>query len=182
MSVVTGAHRLGPADASLQIRTYREGAAARVGHDLVLDVTRWEATVEIAADAGGSTVALSADPRSIEVSEGRGGVKPLTGRDRDEILRNIDAKVLRGRPIGFRSSAVRLAADESRLVVEGELTIAGATRRISAALGVDGEGVLSGTIPLSQSGWGIEPYRGLMGALKVRDEVEIVIAARLPAR
>ena len=28
------------------------------------------------------------------------------------------------------------------------------------------EGRVSGTIPLTQSEWGIKPYRGLMGALK----------------
>ena len=41
--------------------------------------------------------------------------------------------------------------------------------------------VSGGTIPLTQSDWGIKPYRGLMGALKVRDELEIVLDARLPA-
>jgi hypothetical protein len=39
---------------------------------------------------------------------------------------------------------------------------------------------VTGTIPLTQSGWGIKPYRGPMGALKVRDEVEIALDARLP--
>ena len=36
-------------------------------------------------------------------------------------------------------------------------------------------------LEIVQTEWGIKPYRGLMGALKVRDEVEIVIEARLPA-
>ena len=154
--------------------------AARVGHDLVLDVTRWEATVDIAADPAGSAVELSADPRSIEVREGLRGVKPLTGKDRVEILRNIDEKVLGGQPITFRSSAVSLTDGDTRLVVEGELTMSGSTRSITARLDVGGDGRVSGTIPLLQSDWGIKPYRGLMGALKVRDELEIVVAARLP--
>jgi hypothetical protein len=38
---------------------------------------------------------------------------------------------------------------------------------------------VSGAIPVKQSAWGIKPYRGLMGALKVRDEIEVVIAADL---
>jgi hypothetical protein len=42
---------------------------------------------------------------------------------------------------------------------------------------VDRGGTISATITLAQSAWGIKPYRGLMGALKVRDEVEIAIAA-----
>ena len=180
MALASGNHRLGPDNASLQVRTYREGMAARAGHDLVMDVTRWEATVAIAADPARSSVELSADSRSLEVREGLRGIKPLTDRDRGEIRRNIDEQVLRGQPIGFRSSAVRLDDGETRLLVDGDLTMAGTTRPISAQLDVDGEGNVSGTIPVAQSAWGIKPYRGLMGALKVRDELEIVIAARLP--
>jgi polyisoprenoid-binding protein YceI len=180
MAVATGSHKLGPDTARLQVKTYREGVAAKAGHDLVIDVTRWEATVDIAADRARSSVELSADSRSMEVREGVRGVKPLTDKDRREILRNIDEKVLHGEPISFRSSAVRLVDGDARLVVEGELTISQNTRPITAQLEIDGEGRVSGTIPLAQSAWGIKPYRGLMGALKVRDDVEIVIAARLP--
>jgi polyisoprenoid-binding protein YceI len=182
VALATGSHKLAPDTASLEIRTYREGMAARVGHDLVLDVTRWEATVEIAADPAGSTVELSADSRSLEVREGLRGLKPLTDKDRAEIRRNIDEKVLGGQPITFRSRAVRLVDGDARLVVEGDLTISGTTRPISARFDIDAEGVLSATIPLTQSSWGIKPYRGLMGALKVRDDLEIAIAARLPVR
>jgi polyisoprenoid-binding protein YceI len=182
MAVATGSHRLGPESASLQVKTYREGVAAKVGHDLVIDVTRWEATVDIAADPVSSRVELSADSRSMEVREGVRGVKPLTDKDRREIRRNIDEKVLHGQPIRFRSSALRFADGDARLVVEGDLTISGATRPISAQLDIDGEGRVRGTIPLAQSSWGIKPYRGLMGALKVRDELEVLVAARLPLR
>jgi polyisoprenoid-binding protein YceI len=169
-------HRLGPDNASLQIRTYREGVAARVGHDLVLEVTDWQATVDLDGDAG---IVLTADPRSIEVREGVRGVKPLSDKDRREIRRNVAQKVLGEEPIGFRSTAVDLVA--GRLTVAGELTIAGATGALTAVLEVGDDGRIEATIPLVQSAWGIRPYRGLMGALKVRDDVEIVIAARLPA-
>src|SRR5829696_5025412 len=108
MAVVPGSHKLGPASASLQVQTYPEGVAAQVRHELVIDVTRWEATVDSGADPASSRVELSADSRSMEVREGVRGVKPLTDKDRGEIRRNIDEKVLRGQPISFRSSAVRL--------------------------------------------------------------------------
>jgi polyisoprenoid-binding protein YceI len=63
-------------------------------------------------------------------------------------------------------------------VVTGDLTLAGRTRPVTARLDVGADGHLTGTIAVTQSEWGIKPYRGLMGALKVRDEVEIVIDAR----
>ena len=173
-----GSLQQGPDTGRLLVKTYREGVAAKVGHDLVIEVTRWEATVDLDA----STVELTADARSLEVREGVRGVKPLTDKDRRDIAKTIDDKVLRGQPIAFRSSTVRSSDRDGPLVVEGELTIAGTTRPVTARLDVDADGRVSGTIPLAQTDWGITPYRGLMGALKVRDQVEIVIEARLPAR
>jgi polyisoprenoid-binding protein YceI len=158
---------VGPDSGSLVVRTYREGVAAKVGHDLVLEVTRWEATRD------GDAVTLTADPRSLEVREGLRGVKPLTDRDRAEIRRNIDEKVLHGQPIEFRGTAAR---DGGRLVVDGELTMGGSTRPLRVEL-TEGDRI-TGTVTLRQSEWGIKPYRGLMGALKVRDDVEVVIDAR----
>ena len=101
MALPTGSHKLGPDSASLQVKTYREGMASKVGHDLVIAVTRWEATVDIAGDPASSTVELSADSRSLEVREGLRGVKPLTDKDRSEIRKNIDDKALHGQPITF---------------------------------------------------------------------------------
>ena len=60
--------------------------------------------------------------------------------------------------------------------VAGELTMAGATRPVNLRLETTG-GRIRATIPLVQSEWGIKPYRGLMGALKVRNDLEIVIDA-----
>jgi polyisoprenoid-binding protein YceI len=165
--------RLGPDRGTLLVKTYREGVAARAGHDLVLEVTGWEATVDEA------TVELRVEARSLEVREGLGGVKPLTDRDRAEIRENIDAKILQGEPIIFRSAGVRLLDDS--LAVDGELTIRGVTRPLTARLPIDAERRVSGSVRIAQSDWGIKPYRGLMGALKVRDEVDVVIDVQLPS-
>jgi polyisoprenoid-binding protein YceI len=150
--------------------------ASKVGHDLVVDVTRWEATVTVAERGLQSALELSADPRSLHVREGLRGIKPLSDKDRAEIRKNIE-KVLRGQPISFRSSGVEFA-DDGSISVRGDLTMAGNTRPISAQLSVDPDGHITGTIPLTQSGWGIKPYRGLMRVLKVRDSLEVVFDGR----
>jgi polyisoprenoid-binding protein YceI len=176
----TGTFQLGPENASLQVKTYREGVGAKVGHDLVIDVTRWEATVALADDPAGSSVRLTADPRSLEVREGLRGLKPLTAKDRAEIAKTIDAKVLGGSPISFTSRSVRGGAGGGdSVVIEGDLTLAEQTHPIAAELTMADDGHVTGTIPVTQTSWGIKPYRGLMGALKVRDDVEVVIDARL---
>ena len=180
MALAIGNHNLGPDNASLRVRTYREGMAAKVGHDLVFDVSRWKAKVGIARDAG-SAVELTADSRSLKVREGVHGIKPLTDGDRREIEKNIDNKVLREQPISFHSSVVRLPSGSGRIFVEGDLTIAGLTRPVQGQLSITEDGHFTGAIRLTQSEWGIKPYSGLMGALRVRDDVEVVIEARLPA-
>jgi hypothetical protein len=177
MAIAPGRHSAGPATGSLRVKTYREGVAAKVGHDLVIEVGAWEATVE--NGPGEMAFELRADSTSLRVLSGERGVKPLTDRDRDEIRKNIDEKILRRQPIEFRSTAVRPSGDE--LAVDGDLTLAGSTQPTSAHLALGADGRLTGTIPVVQSQWGIKPYRGLMGALKVRDDVEILIDAQLPA-
>jgi len=74
MSIQAGTHQIGPGNGSLTIKTGREGAAAKAGHDLVLEAKSWDGTVEIGDDA---SVKLSVDPSSIEVQTGSGGAKPL---------------------------------------------------------------------------------------------------------
>src|SRR5207302_1921050 len=102
---------------------------------------------------------------------------PLSDKDRSEIRKQIDEKVLRAQPIAFHSSAVE--SSNGQLTVRGELTVAGMTRPGSFGLELAADGRVSGTLPVTQSEWGIKPYRGFMGALKVRDSVEVIIDVRL---
>jgi polyisoprenoid-binding protein YceI len=175
-----GIHELGPDTASLVVKTYREGLAAKAGHDLIIDVTRWAATLDVGEDLSQSSLQLHAHARSLYPREGLRGVKPLTDRDRDEIRKSIDEKVLGGEPIGFRSSAVEADGGGGRLSVRGELTIRGQSRPAGFELSVGADGHVTGTARLMQSEWGIKPYRGLMGALKVRDSLEVIFDGVLP--
>jgi polyisoprenoid-binding protein YceI len=152
--------------------------AQKVGHDLIIEVGKWQATVNVGDDGEPNSISLEADPTSLQVLEGHRGIKPLTDSDRTEIRSNIDKKVLGGQPIKFSSRAVQVAGD--KLVVDGDLTMAGSTKPARFELQLDRAGRVSGTLPITQSEWGIKPYRGLMGALKVRDTVEVVLDASLP--
>jgi polyisoprenoid-binding protein YceI len=179
VSLRAGIHELGPDTASLVVKTYREGLAAKAGHDLIFDVRQWGATLEVGEDLSDSSLQLHADARSLYPREGLRGVKPFTDKDRDEVRKNIDEKVLGGEPINFRSSAVEATGD-GRLWVRGELTIRGQSRPADFELSLGADGSVTGTARLVQSEWGIKPYRGLMGALKVRDSLEVVFDGVLP--
>jgi polyisoprenoid-binding protein YceI len=179
MSLSSGTHQLGPDDAALSVRTGRTGAAAKAGHDLVIGVDSWEATLVIGDDAAGTSVELTADPSSLRVIEGSGGMKALDDDDKANIEKTINDEVLEGRGIGFRSSRVQPAADGSRIGVEGELTIGTESGPIAFELAIGDDGALTGSAVVRQTDWGIKPYSTLFGALKVEDEVEVVIEGHL---
>jgi hypothetical protein len=186
VALAPGSYALGPGAGSLRVLTFRDGVAARAGHDLVLEVGRWRAQLALGPAEG--RLEATADPGSLIVLEGRGGVKPLGDRDRTEILRTIGAKVLRGLPLALvaRVAAAGGAgvahAGGARLELAGELEIAGRSRAVAARIGIDATGRATGSLALRQSDWGIKPYRGFMGALRLRDEVQLVLdAALVPA-
>jgi polyisoprenoid-binding protein YceI len=163
----------------VEVRTYREGVAQMAGHDLIIDAGQWHAGVEVSGEGAISAFELEVDPRSLEVREGLRGVKPLTDKDRTKIREDIERKVLGANPISFRSTAVEHSGE--RLRVQGELTVAGSTRPVGYELDISSEGRVHGTLQVTQTQFGITPYRGFMGALKVRDVVEVAIDARLPS-
>jgi YceI-like domain len=178
VSAEEGTFRLGADGADLRVRTGRHGTAAKAGHDLLIEVASWGATLEVGAgDEVG--LELSADPTSLRVLEGKGGAQELTDEDKSYIGETIAKEILGEGPIRFRSTAGGIADDGGRLRIAGELEMAGATHPVSFELDVGEGGELSGSTTLKQSDWGIKPYSTLFGALKVNDEVELEIAASL---
>jgi superoxide dismutase, Fe-Mn family len=171
MALPPGTHRLGPSDGTLSVRTGRTGAAAKAGHDLLIHVTAWQGTVEVGSEIA---IALEADAGSLRVIEGTGGMQALGADDKANIQQTIDEEILKRQDIAFRSTAVRAAADGSRISVQGELTLVGNACPIAFDLTVDADGTFSGGVVVKQTDWGITPYSTLFGALKVADEVEVV--------
>src|SRR4029079_2720433 len=176
MAIPPGTYTLGPGDGPLTVRTGKAGAAAKAGHNLVIEVTRWEASLEV-GDGGGS-VALTADARSLAVRSGSGGMGALGDEEKASISQSIDDDVLKGGTIAFRSSAVEQAPGGLR--VRGDLHPRGDTRPVALHLDKDDDGRLTGSIRFKQSDWGIKPFSALFGTLKVADEVEVDVDAKLP--
>jgi polyisoprenoid-binding protein YceI len=173
MAIQAGTYKLGPDNASLHVETGRSGAAAKAGHDLIIDVNSWEATLEV---GDSSSLSLSADPTSLHVREGKGGMQALKDDDKDDIRKTIDKDVLKKKAISFTSSSVESAGDG--LKVNGELEMGGKSKPISFDVTENG-GTLTGSADIKQSDWGIKPYSALFGALKVNDEVKVVVEGKL---
>lgn len=175
MAIQPGAHKLGPDNATLRVKTGRSGAAAAAGHDLDIEVTSWEATLDT-GDA--ASLELTADATSLRVIDGKGGMKALTEDDKADIHKTIDKDVLKKKAISFSSSSVE--ESDGGLAVKGDLEIAGKSAPVEFTLTVGDDGALSGSAKLSQKNFAIKPYSALFGALKVNDDVEIVIDCTVP--
>jgi hypothetical protein len=168
-----GNFRLGPDSGRVVIKTGRAGLAARAGHDLTIEVTRWSAQIEVPAEenggVGAAMVSAELDLGSLEVREGTGGVKPLTDGDRREIKKTMSG-ILGDATASFTSSRV-IPAGASGGAVEGTVTLNGKTQPARLQVTAPGPGRYRGTATVTQSGFGIKPYTGFFGALKLRDEV-----------
>ena len=161
---------LGPDNGILTVRTGKAGAASKAGHNLVIEVTRWQG--KLSPD----TVELTADAKSLRVRSGSGGISPLGDEEKAGISQTIDEEVLEGGNISYRSSAV--TERDGGYDVEGELDLLGVKAPLSFALSLDGDH-LTGSATVKQTDWRIKPYSALFGTLKVADVVEVTIDATL---
>ena len=182
MAATAGSFQLGPEAGRVVIKTTRAGLAARAGHDLTIEVTRWSARVEVPAEDGGglaaATVQADLDLGSLEVREGTGGALPLTDRDRREIKSQL-GKILGSATATFASSRV-IPAGTSGGAVEGTVTLNGKTQPARLQVTAPGNGQYRGSATVAQSGFGIKPYSGFFGALKLKDEVTLEFQVTLP--
>jgi polyisoprenoid-binding protein YceI len=183
VTLSSGVHAIGPHNGTLTVTTYAGGVGFMIGHDLVLAASRWRGTLTVDRDEPvGSSADITVDARSLEVVQATGGVKSLSDGDRREIARNRD-RTLRtdAHPeIIFRTESV--GGDVPDLTATGLLTINGTSRSITLALRVEetGDGTrLSGATRFTQTAFGIRPYSKL-GALKVKDEVDVRFTVTLP--
>lgn len=184
MTVKSGSHAIGPSNGQLTVSTYVGGMGAKMGHDLVLEAKRWSGTVNLdQGNPAASSVQVTIDASSLEVVKATGGLKPLSDKDHGDIAQNQE-KTLQYRKfpeITFQSSSV--SGSPPRITVQGNLSIMGNSRPVTLEVSVeDGSSTstLTGKTRLQQTAFGVKPY-SKMGALKVKDEVDLQVVLTLPA-
>ena len=154
--------------------TTREGAAAKAGHDLTIEVRSWSG--EVTVEDSTAQLQFTADSRSLNVLDGTGGIKSLTASDKDNIKKTIDKDVLKGCAISFSSTSGAINGD--RLTVQGELELGGKRSPIQFDLFVNGDR-LTGRATVKQTNFGMKPYTAMFGTLRVADEIGVVIDAAI---
>lgn len=157
---------LSPPELSCRVFTLKDGALGSLGHDLELDVRRL--TLKVADDL--SRVEASFDPTSLAVC------KPaLSDKDKQKIETTIKNDILRARAhssITFSSTEVRPSGSGYRL--SGVLDLHGVKRTLSCDVQLI-EGVFTADVTLQQTDFGITPYSVMLGALRVRNDIRVVV-------
>jgi polyisoprenoid-binding protein YceI len=171
-------YQLGPENGRVLLETGRAGLAARAGHDLTLEVTRWTAWIAVPAEEiTEASVTAELDLGSLEVREGTGGVMPLTDSDRREIKKTMTG-ILGQATAEFASTGITRSGDGGEIA--GTLTLRGQARPVRLRVTEPEPGRYRGTATVRQTDFGIKPYRGFLGALKLADEVAVDFDLTLP--
>ena len=183
MAVAPGHYRLGPDNGRIVLRTFREGLGARAGHDLVIDVPRWSGELTVNDDKTLASIEATIDMTSWIVRQGNGGIKPLTDRDRREITTTARRVLSTQRHPEARFAAGRFApAGDDAGTLEGTFTLNGVERPLRLQVSQVGQNRYRATGSVVQSSYGIKPYTGFFGALKVRDAVDFEVEADVRAQ
>jgi polyisoprenoid-binding protein YceI len=155
---------------------------AKLAHDLILTASRWHGTMNVDADnPAASSAEVTIDARSLEIVEAVGGMKSLSDKDRRDIAKNIDDKVLETGKFGeLKFASTSVSGSAPNFNAAGNMTIKGTTRPVNVALNVNGTQVV-GSTSISQKDFGIKPFSAMMGAIKLRDDVDFELTVDLPS-
>jgi polyisoprenoid-binding protein YceI len=189
MAIHAGRHEFGMDQGRITLRTFRDGLAAQAGHDLTIDIARWSAELVVSDDLAPASLTVTADLGSLVVRAGTGGLKPLTDRDKRKIAVTA-RKVLstdRFPQAVFTATAFQPAPDttdrspvtEASGTVRGTLELAGRSAPVELRVQPAGAGRYQATTTIRQTDFGIKPYSDFLGALKVRDTVDIEVEVDL---
>ena len=173
---------INPEHGTLTLHTAVAGAAARMGHNLVIVIDDWSLGVELAGDDV-TALALRADLTSLRVESGSGGVKPVGDGDRRTIRDNALKSLHADRHPEVTFVAEELTRAGSDLHATGALTINGTHQRLTATAALDmsaGRITARCSVPVRQSDFGVRPYSAMLGRLKVADEVQVELEVTVP--
>jgi polyisoprenoid-binding protein YceI len=161
------------------VYAFKEGLLAAVGHDVKLRVGK----LEVRAD--GEQVVATFDPASLTVvtamRQGAENPGALSDKDKRTIEGYVRDDILHPRrypKIEFRSREI--AAEDDGWDVEGDLTLHGRTRTVKGRVEQRGDRVV-GRVRLHQPDFGIEPFKAMLGTLKIQPVVEVELSVPVAA-
>lgn len=178
MPLPAGHFRIGPERGQLFVRTFRQGVAATVGHDLKLEFTGWSADIDV-RDDDDIEVSARVDLGTLVVRDGTGGVKPLSDRDRREIAytarKLLDVDKYPEAVFGSN----RVTRTDSGAIIVGSLRVRDVHQPCMLDVTETMPDHYRGTTSVLLSSYGVKQYTAFFGALKMADRVEVDVVVDL---
>lgn len=174
-----------PGESELRILAYRDGPLARLGHNHVISTTQVDGRVAWTEDIGRSYVEFRLPVASFEIDR-----PELRAEEGDEFPGEIPDQDIAGTRTNMlgeklldadnypeiRLFSRRVRGSLDALIVDAEVIIKNQPTAVSFPLSARWEGerlIASGQASLAQTSLGLEPFSALLGALTVRDEIEL---------
>ena len=193
VSAPTGPYeRFDVANSRIEIRAYRDGPMAQLGHNHLIVSTALAGTIDVRSPASDTRFMLELPLNSLVVDDpaarsGAGAefVKEVPQADRDGTRRNmLGSSVLDAmrQPV-LRLGAESLEGGPDEFVAQVRVGLRGEERIVSVPVSVqreDGKVSVHASFTLHHADLGLTPFTVALGALRVRDE--IAIDFRLEAR
>jgi polyisoprenoid-binding protein YceI len=181
MAIHSGRHQFGTDQGRITLRTFRDGLAAQAGHDLTIEATRWSAELVVSPDETPASLRVTIDTGALTVRAGSGGIKPLTDRDKREI--GVTARKVMSAdryPEATFVATTFKPEPGGGGAIGGTLTLAGQSAPLELRVSQAGPARYHATTTIRQTDFGLKPYTGFLGALKVRDTVDVEVDLDLP--
>jgi len=175
MAIRAGRHELGPDNGRITLRTSRDGLVAQAGHDLTIDAARWSGVLAVGADLEPTSLEVTVDLGALVVREGTGGIKPLTERDKREIVVTARKVLAADRYPEARFTGTSFEPSGDGGTITGTLALAGRSQPARLDVSQTAPGHYRATATIRQTDFGIKPYSAFLGSLKVSDAVKVEV-------
>jgi hypothetical protein len=177
--------RIVPGESRLVLLVYREGRMARLGHNHVISTNQLQGEVYVAARAQDSAAELRFAVADLQVDE-----PDLRTEFGDDFPGSLDDSAIAGTRSNMLSPkqldaevwpdiVLRTASISGAwpaLTMDIQIALQGRVHRVQipATVNVTGDGKLMATadFPLLQTELGLEPFSVMLGALRVRDQID----------
>ncbi|MDF1665085.1 MAG: YceI family protein [Planctomycetota bacterium] len=160
-----------------KIYVWKAGIASGFAHDHIMSVEDFKGQVVYdEKDPSKSNVFIRVEAKSLKVLDPK-----VKAADKRKIKKSMDSdevlNVKKYPKITFKSTKVEVKkAAGNVLKVTGKMSLCGQTKTISFPVKIERKGgklVASGAFKLRQTEFGMKPYSALLGAIKVKDLVDV---------
>ena len=158
------------------VYTWREGALAAIGHDLKIDVTKFE------IDLDARTASFDANSLFVVGAMTNGSVdaRAISDSDKGKIDKSIKKDILKTKKfpkIEYKMGEVTATKDE--ITVNGSLKLVGVEKKFPVTFKPRVDGWV-GKVKLDQNDFKIKPFKALLGQLRIKSVIEIELTLPAP--